>query len=269
LPEGELTAEIAGHHRERPSVLFLHGQPGGARDWSHVVTALAGRAQPIAPDRPGWDRSHPARDLRGNARAVIEHLDASGIERATLVGHSLGAAIAVWSAIEHPDRVSALVLAAPAANRASLALLDRWLALPVAGPLSSSVSMAGLGLALSATPFRRRIAARTRIEEAYLQASGRALLSARAHRAFAVEQRSLVRDLPELESRLGAVQAPTWILTGDEDRIVPPEAPRILADQIRGARLLEVAGAGHMLPQLHAPAVVDAVMLALTAAATR
>jgi pimeloyl-ACP methyl ester carboxylesterase len=268
LPEAEHTADSVGGHRERPSVLFLHGQPGGGRDWGRVVAVLAGRAHAIAADRPGWDDASAPRDLRGNARAVIEHLDARGIERATLVGHSLGAAIAAWSAIEHPDRVSALVLAAPAANRASLAALDRWLALPVAGPLSSSISMAGLGLALSVPPLRRRIADRTTIEEAYLRASGRALLSSRAHRAFAVEQRSLLRDLPELESRLAAVEAPTWILTGDEDRIVPPDAPRMLADQIRSARLVELAGAGHLLPQLHAPAVVDAVMLALMAVAS-
>jgi pimeloyl-ACP methyl ester carboxylesterase len=253
--------------RHRPAVVLLHGQPGSARDWDRVVAALDGRAQVIAVDRPGWDGRSPARDLPGNARAVFDLLDARGLERATLIGHSLGAAIAVWAAVAQPERVAALVLAAPAANLASLAPLDRWLALPLAGPMASAASMAGLGLALSASPVRRRIARRVRIDEPYLRASADLLLSARARQAFTVEQRSLIRDLPELERRLSAVAAPTWILTGTEDRVVPPGAPRALAIQIPGTSLVELKGAGHLLPQLHAQPLVDAVMLALTAAA--
>lgn len=232
-----------------------------------MIQALDGRVLAIAVDRPGWDGTSRPRDLRGNAQAVVEQLDARGLARATLVGHSLGATIAVWTAVEHPERVAALVLAAPAANRASLAALDRWLALPLAGSLASAASMTGLGLALSAASLRRLIAREAHVEEAYLQASARLLLSAWARRAFTTEQRSLVRDLPLLETRLHGVRAPTWILTGIEDRIVPTAAPRALAGQIPGATLVELAGAGHLLPQLHAQQLVDAVMLAVAAAA--
>ncbi|HEY2006225.1 MAG TPA: alpha/beta fold hydrolase, partial [Solirubrobacteraceae bacterium] len=98
---------------DAPAVVLLHGQPGSARDWDRVVAALGSGVRPIAVDRPGWDGRSRARDLPGNAQAVFELLDTRGIERATLVGHSLGAAIAVWAAVEHPERVAALVLAAP------------------------------------------------------------------------------------------------------------------------------------------------------------
>jgi pimeloyl-ACP methyl ester carboxylesterase len=253
--------------RDTSAVVLLHGQPGSARDWDRVVAALEGGVQPIAVDRPGWDGRSPARDLPGNAQAVFDLLDTRGIERATLVGHSLGAAVAVWAALEHPERVAALVLAAPAANRASLATLDRWLALPVAGSLASAVSMTGLGLALSASPVRRRLVRGVQLDEAYLEASARILLSGWGRRAFTTEQRSLVRDLPVLEGRLSAVRAPTWIVTGAEDRIVSPGAARRLADQIPGARLVQLGNAGHLLPQLHAQRLVDAVMLALDTSA--
>jgi pimeloyl-ACP methyl ester carboxylesterase len=232
-----------------------------------VLGALDGRVWPIAPDRPGWDGRSAPRDLRGNAQAVVELLDARDIDRAVLVGHSLGAAVAVWTAVEHPERVSALVLAAPAANRASLAAVDRGLALPLVGPLASAASMTGLGLALSASPLRRRLARSVRLDETYLRASARVLLSAWGRRAFNAEQRSLVRDLPHLEARLGSVRAPTWILTGADDRIVPPAAPRALADQIPGATLVELHRAGHLLPQLNAQQLVDAIVSAITAAA--
>jgi len=92
--------------------LLLHGQPGGAADWDGVRSALDGRATALAIDRPGWDGETRAQDLAGNARAALAALDAHGIERAVVVGHSLGAAIAAWLAVHHGERVSALVLAA-------------------------------------------------------------------------------------------------------------------------------------------------------------
>jgi pimeloyl-ACP methyl ester carboxylesterase len=251
-------------------VLLLHGQPGSARDWARVVSALHrldGAATPIAIDRPGWDGVTAPRDLAGNAEAALATLDAHGIARATVVGHSLGAAIAAWLAAHHPERVASLVLAAPAANLASLEWLDRWLTVPLAGALTSAASLTGLGLALSAGPLRQWIARASALDEDYLRAAGRALLSAQARHAFDTEQRALVRDLPALEKRLSDVRAPTWIVTGSADRVVPRAAPRRLADQIPGARLVVLERAGHMLPQRHARQVTETIELALAAAA--
>jgi len=249
-------------------VLLLHGQPGGARDWGRVTAALSGRVEAIAIDRPGWDGNSEPCDLAGNAQAALAALDKREIERATVVGHSLGGAIAVWLAAHHPERVRALVLAAPAANLASLEPLDRWLTIPIAGPLTSAASLTGLGLALSAGPVRRRIVRASKLEEAYLRASGRALLSSWSRRAFNTEQRALLRDLPSLERRLIDVVAPTWILIGAEDRVVPPAGPSALAKQIQGARLVVLRRAGHLLPQLHARRLADAILVALAESAT-
>src|SRR5438270_5415299 len=107
-----------------PSVLLLHGQPGSAADWKLVRSAIGERARTIAIDRPGWNGDGPARDLSGNVQAALSTLDAAGVEQAVVVGHSLGGAVAAWLAAEHPARVTALVLAAPSANRASLNRLD-------------------------------------------------------------------------------------------------------------------------------------------------
>ncbi len=245
-------------------MLLLHGQPGGARDWTGVVDALAGRADAIAVDRPGWDDHTRPLDIDGNADAALALLDARGIERATVVGHSLGAAIAASLAARHPDRVTALVLAAPAANLASVQRVDRLLAAPVAGYLASAASLSGVGLALSATQVRRRVAGDSGLTEQYLIAAGRSLRTRRAWRAFVTEQRALLRDLPALERALPRIGAPTTILTGAEDRVVPPAAPRRLAEQIAGARLVVLERAGHLLPQLHPQRVADEILVTLT-----
>jgi pimeloyl-ACP methyl ester carboxylesterase len=248
-------------------VLLLHGQPGGARDWTGVVEALAGRADAIAVDRPGWDGRTRPLDIEGNVRAALALLDARRIERATIVGHSLGAAIAAAAAAHHPERVAALVLAAPAANLASVEPLDRWLAVPIAGYLAGAASLSGLGLALSAPPLRRRLVGESGLPEQYLTAAGRSLLTRWAWRAFATEQRALLRDLPALERSLPLIGAPTTIVTGAEDRVVPWTAPRKLAEQIPRARLVVLERAGHLLPQLHARRVADAIAVAVQGAA--
>jgi pimeloyl-ACP methyl ester carboxylesterase len=208
---------------------------------------------------------HPASDLEGNARAALAALDARGVRQALVVGHSLGGAIAAWLAAVHPERVTALVLAAPAANRAALYAVDRWLAAPVAGEIAGSVAMAGVGLALAMPWLRRRVSAGTGIDESYLVGIRQAALNPGAWRAYAREQRTLVHDVPELELRLGAITAPTTIVAGAGDRIVPARAAQMLAGQIPGARLLVSEHAGHLLPQRDPQLLADAILAALGA----
>lgn len=244
-------------------MLLLHGQPGTVADWNGVVAGLDGRADVLATTRPGWDGVTRARDLAGNADAALAALDGRGAGRAVVVGHSLGAAVAAWLAAARPDRVVALVLAAPAANLAALYPLDRWLAAPVAGDVAAVAALGGLGLALAIAPVRRRIADATRLDEAYLGTAGAAVRRPAAWRAYAAEQRTLVHGLPQLERRLGAISAPTTIIAGRDDPIVPARATEALSRQIPGARLQHSAAAGHLVPQRDPATVVAAILAAL------
>jgi pimeloyl-ACP methyl ester carboxylesterase len=247
----------------RPTVLLLHGQPGGAADWERVIAGVHGRADIVAVDRPGWDGVTRPRDLAGNAAAALSALDRRGVGRAVVVGHSLGAAVAAWLAASRPDRVAALVLAAPAANLAALYALDRWLAAPVAGELGAGAVLGGLGLALAVGPVRRRIARTSRLDDGYLRVAGAAARRPSAWRAYAAEQRALVRGLPELERRLDTITAPTTIIADRHDRVVPARAVQRLSRQIPGARLQLSASAGHLVPQRDPETVVAAILAAL------
>jgi pimeloyl-ACP methyl ester carboxylesterase len=240
-------------------VLLLHGQPGAGRDWDRVIAALGSRARPIAIDRPGWDGASPARDLAGNAEAAIAALDGAGVAQATIVGHSFGAAIACQVAVDHPDRVAGLLLVAPAANTASLYRLDRLLAVPVLGDLGSLVVVGAPALALRTRPTRGLIARTLRLSNEHLEAVGHAFGRRHALRAFSVEQRSLVRDLPALEARLPWLDVPTTVMIGRRDVVVPVGSARRLADTIPDAELIEIPGAGHLLPLRHADEVAAAI----------
>lgn len=251
---------MSDHGSPPETVLLLHGQPGSGRDWQRVVALLPPGSRTIALDRPGWDGRSAAAGLEVNGRAALAALDSSDLHSVTVVGHSFGGAVAAWLAAHHPERVARLVLAAPAANGASLYELDRLLALPLVGSFASAVMLGASGLALRAAPVRRQLAARFAVPEAYLSWLGRALLSPSAWRAFVVEQRAMVSDLPLLERALHRITVETVLVVGAADRTVPPGAVRLLATQIPRARLEIVAGAGHLLPQLHPEPLAAAIV---------
>jgi pimeloyl-ACP methyl ester carboxylesterase len=255
---------LGGDRNGSPPVLLLHGQPGGSADWAGVAAALGPAAASIAFDRPGWDGHSRATDLEGNARAALDRLDAAGAAEAIVVGHSLGGAIAAWLAATRPERVRALVLAAPAANAASLYRVDRWLAAPLLGELAASVTLGGLGLTLALPAARAWLARLTGVDSAYLARTAAMIRRPGAWWSYSAEQRALVRDVGELERRLGAIRAPTTVLAGSADRIVAPGATRRLVEQIPGARLQMIEDAGHLLPQTR-PFEIAAAIRALAA----
>jgi pimeloyl-ACP methyl ester carboxylesterase len=241
-------------------VLLLHGQPGSARDWARVVDALGSSVEAIAVDRPGWDGRTPARGLAGNGASAVAELDARGVSQAVVVGHSFGGAVAAWLAAWRPERVAGLVLAAPAANTASLTWVDHVLAAPIAGSVLSSAMLTGAAGVLRSSRGRHLAAARSGLDEAYLRSLARMLATSASRRAFDVEQRALVNELPALELELGRISAATVIVEGGGDHVVPVAAARALARQIDGAELEMLPRAGHLLPHQHADRLAEVIM---------
>jgi pimeloyl-ACP methyl ester carboxylesterase len=129
----------------------------------------------------------------------------------------------------------------------------------VVGWLASVGAMAGGGLVLGARPLRRWVAEATALDDRYLRDAGRMLLAPSAWRSFVREQRFLVRDLPVLEQRLGDIRAPTTIVAGTGDHVVPITAARRLAHQIPSAELVMVEHAGHLLHVQHANRLAELI----------
>jgi pimeloyl-ACP methyl ester carboxylesterase len=233
---------------DHAAILLLHGQPGRASDWDPLVAAIDGCAPVLVIDRPGWDGKSAAGGIARSADAAIAALDAAGIDRATIGGHSYGAAVAAWIAVSYPERVHSLVLVAPAANVASLARIDRLLAAPVAGYLASAALLVAGGLMLGAPVIRRRLAAAMAVREEYLRAAGPLLRGRATWNAFFTEQRALVHDLPALEAQMHRITAPVTIVIGTADSIVSARSARLLASQLASAQLIEIEHGRHILP---------------------
>lgn len=121
-----------------PAVVLLHGLGGFAQSWRATIDALATRATVFAVDLPGFGRSAKPRTayrLGYFARALHGFLDAVGIAQASLVGHSLGGAVAVTYALTHPARVERVALVAALVPGFSFRMSwgYRLIALPVVG----------------------------------------------------------------------------------------------------------------------------------------
>ncbi len=226
------------------------------------MSEIGPRAQTLALARPGWAPGTVAVGLEGNAIAARAALDRAGVARAVVVGHSLGGAVAAWLAANEPDRVVSLVLVAPAADTRSITALDRVLAAPLIGDVLSAALLGAAGGAAAADPVRRVIGSRLGVDPRYLRSSAALLRRRDVWRSFVAEQRALLRDLPVLEQRLSMIVAPTTVVAGTADHVVPIASARTVAHRIRGASLVELAGAHHLLVQQRPAELAEIIVAA-------
>jgi pimeloyl-ACP methyl ester carboxylesterase len=221
-------------------LVLLHGQPGSAADWRRVQARLPAPLHAVAVDRPGYGASRrPAAGFAGNARAVVDEMDARGIGRAVLVGHSYGGGVALSAAGLFPHRVEALVLLA-SVGPGCLNILDWVLAAPGTGPALARIAFG---------------------PASWISRNGHHSL----WRTFLTEQRALVREIDQLTSVLPGIRVPTLLLADSRDRLVPVETARRLEQAIPEARLELIRGPGHDLPRRAPGRVADAITGFLTA----
>jgi pimeloyl-ACP methyl ester carboxylesterase len=222
-----------------PPLVLLHGAGGAADLWGPQLEGLGSAARVIAPDLPGHGPlAGPGRQSVAAYAAWVEaFLDALGLDRIVLGGHSMGGAIAQALALGRPGRLRGLVLVGTGAR---LRVLARILALLGERPPEGRSLIQGLSYAPAAPAERVAVADRVLGETAPLVTLGDYLAC----------------DRFDAIGRVDAIRVPTLVVAGLEDRLTPPRFARYLAGTIPGARLVEVAAAGHF-PQLEAPAVVS------------
>lgn len=242
------------------AVLMLHGLSGNLRHFSLGVCArLAQGMRIIAVDRPGSPHSLPrwrwrapeSLGLRAQADLMVQLLDHLGVERAVVVGHSLGGALALAMAQRHPQRVAALALIAPLvrlpsevplAFRGLVQVPLRYRALiahTVALPIALLRSKRALALVFAPESIPRAFAT---------QGGGLLAVHPSSLLAASHEIEAVARELPLLFAHDGAFQVPVHCLFGRQDAILDCEAQcEALRAHIPNVALRLVNG-GHMLP---------------------
>jgi pimeloyl-ACP methyl ester carboxylesterase len=257
---GELSTMQAG---QGPPVVLLHGLGATKASFLPTLGALAPAHRVIAVDLPGFgDSAKPVRaayDAAFFARSVVALLDALGLERAAIVGNSMGGRAALELGLAAPDRVGRLVLLAPA-----LAWLrDRpWAPLLRLVPPQLGLAQPAPRAAVEAVVRRMIPGAETGWTAAGVDEFLRSFLEPRGRAAFYAAARNIYLDEPHGPSgfwtRLPGLAAPSLFVWGRRDRLVPIAFAAHVRSALPDAEHLELS-CGHV-PQLERPRAVHAAM---------
>jgi pimeloyl-ACP methyl ester carboxylesterase len=201
-------------------------------------------------------------DQFANAAAVAHLLDEQR-SPAVIVGHSLGAGIALALAANAPQHVRALVLVAPAVGAQSITITDRLLAAPILGPSLIWFGFRALGLALHLAPLRSRVLTkRVGLSAGDSKEVVRRITYGNTWRSFIVEQRHLVADAVRLRDQIRRIDCPVLIVAGSRDRIATAGVVRALSKHLPGAEVT-MTNTGHLIPIDDPEAVASAVQSAV------
>jgi 3-oxoadipate enol-lactonase len=231
-------------HGEGEPVVLVMGFMGSGRAWFRLLPHIAARRRAIVLDNRGTgDSDRPLglwsmTDLADDVRVV---LDDARVERAHVIGASMGGMVVQHLALDHPERVRSLTLCCTSPHAGGRSGPPPWrmlasLALrPVLGAGRTIRIVAPLLYSERTLDDADRLA-----EEVALRTTDATPL-ATAPAQFAAIARHDTRD------RLGELALPTLVLHGEDDELVPCAAGRELAERIPGAELAGLPGCGHVL----------------------
>ena len=235
-----------------PPLLLIHGFAQSSWAWRFVLPQLCQQFDVIAVCLPGigWSDKPAGVDYRYPAQVarLVELLERLELPSAHVCGSSMGGALALWLAAAHPDRVQKLILVGPAAHGmfpAALLAETQHEALAPLWALPGFALILKLGLTHGAYKHLP-------IDDHYmahflapLRSPGGIVATLRIARTFR-------KDLQALEPLLPRVQAPTLLIWGRHDRLVPRHIIRHVERRVPQARLLVYAASGHC-PQEEEP----------------
>lgn len=252
-----------------PVMILLHGFGASLFSWQAVMAPLAGYGTVIAYDRPAfgltqrllpgeWGAENPyGRDFQ--VKLLIGLMDALGIERAILIGHSAGGTVSLETALAYPERISGLVLvdAAVYSSGGAPVWIRPLLQLPQydrVGPVLVRGLMKHFGLQLIEKAWHDPSRVSASVLEGYRKPF-------RAHHwDQALWQLTRVSEESRFGERLDTLSLPALVLSGDDDRIIPLEQSGRLSKAIADAECRVFDACGH-IPQEECP---DQFLLAVT-----
>ena len=228
-----------------PDVILLHGLGGDRTNWGPTVPALAGKFHVWVPDQVGFGESDKP-PINYRVGTLVDFLNAFykkvGISKATLVGNSLGGWVAMDFALAYPDKVNRLVLVDSAGysqKRTGGPPLTRELLLAL-----NPGTLAGTKRLMAAVFYNQAFA-----NDAVVEAAFTRHLHKNDSPTIDSFIDSILREEDVVDGKLGAIKAPTLIVWGREDALVPLAAGKALGEDIAGSETVVLSPCGHV-PQV-------------------
>lgn len=240
-----------------PAVLMLHGFGGSLHSWEAWAQALSTSHRVIRFDLPGHGVSEP--DPAGDytdARSIqltLALMDQLGVARASIVGHSIGGRIAWTFAARHPERTDRLVLVAPDGFASPGFAYGRATEVPaVLGLMRHVLPKAVLRMNLEpayANPQSLTDELTTRYHDLMLAPGARDAMFKRLQQTVLTDPRPL----------LGAINAPTLLVWGEADAMIPVANAQDYLRALKNSRLVTFPAVGHLPQEEAAQASLGAV----------
>lgn len=238
------------------TVIMLHGGGPGAGGWSNYYRNIGAFVDAgyrvILKDSPGFNKSDAVvmDEQRGlvNARAVKGLMDALGIDRAHLVGNSMGGATALNFAIEYPERIGKLILMGPGGLGPSMFAPMPMEGIKLLFKLYAEPSYETLKQMLQVFLYDQSL-----ITEELLQGRWEAMQRNPEHlKNFLISAQKAPLSTWDVSARLGEIKAKTFVTWGRDDRFVPLDHGLKLVWGIDDARLHVFSRCGHWAQWEHA-----------------
>ncbi len=238
-------------------VLLLHGLGGCKENWRCNISSLAGSHQVYAVDLVGsglTDKPSVTYSLTYFAQFIHDFMNELNIARASLIGNSLGGAIALYYALHHPDRIDKLVLVDSGGLGKACHPMLRLVTLPIVGELLKRPGRRDARRVAQLCFYNPLLIADEDVELQYqrslLPGAKEAILSiVRAAIDLRGVRESLVRPIVD---GLRTITAPTLIVWGKEDRVLPVAQAQVAKEHIPNAQVLILDHCGHV-PQKECP----------------
>jgi pimeloyl-ACP methyl ester carboxylesterase len=234
-------------------VLLLHGIGSNSRSFRHQLADLCDSYTVIAWDAPGYGHSDDPvepftlADLADRAVGLLDELE---VERAHVLGVSMGGVIAQLVYHRHPHRVRSLILADTNPGGGGLPEPER--SARVQGRLEALERLGPRGMAEARAPHLLGPDAPADLLKEVTEIMAEVRPAGYRAAAIALGQ-------TDLTALLETIDVPTLVIHGEHDTVVPPDTGRFLAENIPGARLVLIPNAGHVSNQEHPQAFNAAV----------
>ena len=246
-----------------PALVLIHGLVGSVANWRWNVEELSKDATVYVVDMANMGRSERVAGLdatmAGTADRLAGFMEALGLERADVAGHSHGGAVAMMFAARHPERVRSLILFAPANPFCDLGdVLVRFYQTRMGKMLARTVPY--MPRRVHAVSLRRMYGDPARVVEGSLEGYTDGLRIPGTIEHILRILRSWTADMRMLRGELARLASlPTLLVWGDRDRAVGLASAERLQGVLRRSRLVVVEGAGH-IPFEEMPEVCNRVV---------
>ena len=236
-------------------LVLVHGFMASTSDWKDVLPLVSNRFHVIALDLKGFGftaKPSGGYTLATQAGLVVRLLDHLKIDKAVLCGQSMGGNVVLHVAVQHPERVNALILVDSAGlniiqgkGRGAAPGFTRW---PVIGPLVTALALSSDAVVRDG--LRKIYYHKAEVTEERVATCHRVLKTKAGLRAAMATQALESTDLAE--SVIGSLGQPTLVIWGAQDQLIPLDAAKRFSALIRGSQLVVFEQCGHA-PQVEMP----------------